>query len=149
MDNNQKTIELSLFYKTGGSQPTDLTTSNVNRYFVSNYAKVWAMQEGFISYFKGLDEFTIKFDLITDPRIPTNLYYISLCNFIAKTYKENVTQLKDITNFEVNHFIASDIIGFNVNENEIEKQNEYSKRMKQAYDTLPKEPKSIHFGKIK
>ena len=86
--------------------------------------------------------------MVTDPRI-TGIYWISLCNFIAYQYKAKVRQLKDATNFEVEHYMANDIIGFNIEADNPEKFKEYDARLKASYATLPEKPNLLHYGKIR
>jgi hypothetical protein len=78
------------------------------------------MCDGYLPTYLGYENGVIRFKLVTDPRIKVN-YWISLCNYIANKYKANVGLLKDATNFEVEHFIANDIIGFNIEANDLEK----------------------------
>ena len=86
--------------------------------------------------------------MVTDPRI-TGIYWISLCNYIANQYKAKVELLRDATNFEVEHFMANDIIGFVIEADNHEKFNEYDARLKASYATLPEKPNLMHKGKIR
>ena len=90
----------------------------------------------------------IQFDLVTDPRC-TGLYWISLSDNIAAHYKKQVDFLKDATNFEVNHFIVNDIIGFNINADNDEKFVRLNDRVQATYASMPKTSAFIHYGKIK
>ena len=66
-----------------------------------------------------------------------------------KQYKAKVGLLKDASNFEVEHFMANDIIGFNIEADNPEKFNEYDARLKASYATLPENPNLFHKGKIR
>ena len=98
--------------KTGGPQPETWDPEAINKYFIGNFAKQWAMCDGYIPTYLGYENGVIRFKLVTDPRI-TGIYWISLCNYIANQYKSKVGLFKDATNFDVEHFMANDIIGFN------------------------------------
>jgi hypothetical protein len=145
MDN--KTVTLQLFLKTGGPQPETLEPEAINKYFIGNFAKQWAMRDGFLPTYLGYENGVIRFKLVTDLRIKVN-YWISLCNYIANKYKANVNLLKDTTNFEVEHFIANDIIGFNIETDNLEKIKKYQARITASNDALPKKYNMLHYGKI-
>jgi len=134
--------------KTGGPQPETLDPEAINKYFIGNFAKQWAMRDGYIPTYLGYENGVIRFKLVSDPRI-TGIYWISLCNYIAYHYKTKVKLLKDATNFEVEHFVANDIIGFNIEANNPEKLKEYDARLKASYATLPEKPNLMHKGKIR
>jgi hypothetical protein len=70
-------------------------------------------------------------------------------NYIANQYKAQVGLLKDATNFEVEHFIANDIIGFNIEADDPEKFKIYDARLKASYATLPENPNLLHKGRIR
>ena len=70
-------------------------------------------------------------------------------NYIANQYKARVELLNDATNFDVEHFMANDIIGFNINADDPKKFNEYDARLKASYESLPENPNFQHYGKIK
>ena len=142
-----KTVMLTFFMKTGGPQPTTWDAKAINKYFQGNLAKRWAMLNGYLPTFTGYENGVIQFSLVTDPRC-TGLYWISLCGNIAAQYKQQVDFLKEATNFRVEHFIANDIIGFNINADQTEKITKYSARVKASYASLPKKPFWIHYGKI-
>ena len=146
MDN--KTITLQLFMKTGGPQPETWDPEAINKYFIGNFAKQWAMVDGYLPTYLGYENGEIRFKLVTDPRI-TGIYWISLCNYIANQYKSKVGILKDATNFDVEHFMANDIIGFNIDADDPEKFNEYDARLKVSYETLPENPNLLHKGRIR
>ena len=148
VDATNKTISLQLFMKTGGAQPTTLDAEIINKFFQGNLAKRWAMCEGYLPTYTGYENGVIHFELLTDPRC-TGLYWISLCNNIAIQYKIHVDVLKNATNFEVKHFIANDIIGYNIKANDLEKLNKYQARVQATYASLPLKPKSTHYGMIK
>ena len=116
---DKKTVTLQLFMKTGGPQPETWRPEAINKYFIGNFAKQWAMCDGYLPTYLGYENGVIRFKLVTDPRI-TGIYWISLCNYIANQYKAHVGLLKDATNFDVEHFMAKDFIGFNI---EAEKSN--------------------------
>jgi hypothetical protein len=116
---DKKTFTLQLFMKTGGPQPETWDPEAINKYFIGNFAKQWAMFDGYLPTYLGFENGVIRFKLVTDPRITGN-YWISLCNYIVNQYKAQVGLLRDATNFEVEHFMAKDIIGFNI---EAEKSN--------------------------
>lgn len=102
-----------------------------------------------ISYhYLSYENVVIRFKLVTDPRI-TGIYWISLCNYIANHYKTKVGLLKDATNFDVEHYMANDIIGFNIEADDPEKFKEYDARLKASYATLPKHPNLLHKGKLR
>lgn len=143
----KKEIKIRSYLKTGGPQPTSLDAEKVNYFFKGNIAKIWAMNDGFLPTYTGYDNRIITFDLLTDPRC-TGLYWISLCNKIAVQYKKHIELLTDATHFKVNHFIANDIIGFNISADDEDKLKEYNDRIHQTYATLPSKAEMIHFGKI-
>lgn len=143
-----KTVSLNFFMKTGGPQPTTKDAKTINKYFQGNLAKRWAMLDGYLPTYTDYANGVIKFDLVTDPRC-TGLYWISLCNTIAIHYKQQIDFLKDATNFEVNHFIVNDIIGFNIDAGDDEKLVKLDYRVQATYAAMPKETSWIHFGKIK
>lgn len=144
----QKTVNLQLFMKNGGPQPETWDTYAINKFFIGNYAKQWAMRDGYMPTYLGYENGVIKFKLVTDPRI-TGIYWISLCNFIAYQYKTQVNLLRDATNFEVDHYMANDIIGFNIEADDHEKLKEYDARLKASYATLPENPNLLHKGRIR
>jgi hypothetical protein len=143
----QKTVSVHLFLKTGGLQPTILEPKLIDQFFKGNLAKRWAMLDGYLPTFKGYENGVIQFSLVTDPRC-TGLFWNSLCNFIAVQYKKKVVLLNDATNFRVEHFVANDIIGFNITADQTEKIIKYSARVKASHESLPKKPIWIHYGKI-
>ena len=145
---DKKTVTIQLFMKTGGPQPETLDPDAINKYFIGNYAKQWAMWDGYLPTYLGYENGIIRFKLVTDPRIKVN-YWISLCNYIANKYKANLGLLRDATNFEVEHFIANDIIGFNIEADDSEKFKEYDARLKASYATLPENPNLLHKGRIR
>ena len=145
---DKKTVTLQLFMKTGGHQPESWDPDAINKYFIGNFAKQWAMCDGYLPTYLGYENGVISFKLVTDPRI-TGIYWISLCNYIAKQYKAKVRLLKDATNFDVEHFMANDIIGFNIEADNPEKFNEYDARLKASYATLPENPNLLHKGRIR
>ena len=145
---DKKTVTLQLFMKTGGPQPETLDPEAINKYFIGNFAKQWAMLDGYLPTFTSYENGLIKFKLVSDPRI-TGIYWISLCNYIAYQYKTKGELLKDATNFEVEHFMANDIIGFNIEADNPEKFKEYDERLKSSYATLPKSPNMLHKGLIR
>jgi hypothetical protein len=138
---------LHVFMKTGGHQPTTLDSKEIDGYFVGNIAKVWAMTKGFIANFQSFENGELRFKLITDPRC-NNVVYMSLCKYIAKSFKDNVALLRDAASFKAEHYIANDIIGFNLAGDEMLKLEEYEKRVQASYDSLPSKPDIIHLGKI-
>ena len=101
-----------------------------------------------VSTYLGYENGVIRFKLVTDPRI-SGIYWISLCNFIAYQYKTKVGLLKDATNFDVEHFMANDIIGFIIEADNPEKFKEYDARLKASYSTLPENPNLLHKGRIR
>jgi hypothetical protein len=145
---DKKTVTLQLFMKTGGQQPQTWDPAAINQYFIGNFAKQWAMCDGYLPTYLGYENGVIWFKLVTDPRIKVN-YWISLCNYIANKYKANVVLLKNATNFEVEHFIANDIIGFNIEADDPEKFKIYDARLKASYATLPEKPNVLHYGHIR
>ncbi len=145
---DKKTVTLHLFMKTGSPQPETWDPEAINKYFIGNFAKHWAMCDGYLPTYLGYENGIIKFKLVSDPRI-TGIYWISLCNYIANQYKAQVRLLRDATNFEVEHFMANDIIGFNIEADNPEKFKEYDARLKASYATLPKSPIMLHKGQIR
>jgi hypothetical protein len=145
---DKKTFTLHLFMKTVDHQPKTWDPEVINTYFIGNYAKQWAMCDGYLPTYLGFENGIIKFKLVTDPRI-TGIYWISLCNYIANQYKNNVELLKEASNFDVEHFMANDIIGFNIEAENLEKINEFDNRLKASYASLPKIPNLLHKGKIR
>lgn len=143
-----KTVSLTFFTKTGGSQPTTWDAKDINKYFKGNVAKRWAMLDGYLPTYTGYANGVIQFDLVTDPRC-TGLNWISLCDTIAVQYKQQIDFLRDATNFKVNHFIVNDIIGFNINADDNEKFVRLNDRVQATYATMPKIAAFIHYGKIK
>jgi hypothetical protein len=144
----ERSINIQVFMKTGGSQPATWEAKAIDRFFKGNLAKKWAMCDGYLPTYTGYENGKIQFKLITDTRC-TGLYWISLCNHIANQYKENVMLLKDATHFKAEHFIANDIIGFNINANDTDKFNKYNGRVQATYASLPLKPEVTHYGKIK
>ncbi len=144
----QKTVTIHLFMKNGGPQPETWDTDAINKFFIGNLAKQWAMCDGYMPTYLGYENGVIKFKLVTDPRI-TGIYWISLCNYIANQYKAQVNLLKDATNFEVDHYMANDIIGFNIEADDPEKLKEYDARLKASYATLQEKPSLLHKGRIR
>jgi len=106
------------------------------------------MRDGYIPTFLGYENGVIKFKLVTDPRI-TGIYWISLCNYIANQYKSQVNLLRDATNFEVDHYMANDIIGFNIEADDSKKFKQYDAMLKASYATLPEKPNLLHKGGIR
>lgn len=145
---DKKTVTLNLFMKTGGPQPETWDPEAINKYFIGNFAKQWAMWDGYLPTYLGYENGVIRFKLVTDPRI-SGIYWISLCNFIAYQYKTKVGLLKDAANFDVEHFMANDIIGFNIEADNPEKFKEYDARLKASYATLSEKPNLLHYGKIR
>ena len=145
---DKKTVTLQLFMKNGGPQPETWEPEAINKYFIGNFAKQWAMCDGYLPTYLGYENGIIKFKLVTDPRI-SGIYWISLCNFIAYQYKTKVGLLKDATNFDVEHFMANDIIGFNIETDNPEKFKEYDARLRASYATLPEKPNVLHKGQIR
>jgi len=88
------------------------------------------------------------FKLVSDPRI-TVIYWISLCNYIAYQYKNKVKLLKDAKNFEVEHFMANHIIGFNIEADNPVKFKGYDLRLKASYASLTEKPNLLHKGRIR
>jgi hypothetical protein len=89
-----------------------------------------------IFHLLGLEKGVIRHKLVTEPRI-TDIYWISLCNFIAYQYKTKVELLKDATNFQVEHFLANVVIGFNRETDNPKKLKEYDARLKASCANLP------------
>lgn len=145
---DKKTITLNLFMKTGDPQPETWDPEAINKYFIGNLAKQWAMCDGYLPTYLSYENGVIRFKLVTDPQI-TGIYWISLCNFIAYQYKTKVGLLKDTTNFDVEHFMANDIIGFNIDADNPEKLKEYYARLKTSYATLLEKPNVLHKGQIR
>ena len=145
---DKKTVTLHLFMKTGWPQPETWDPEAINKYFIGDFAKNWAMCDGYLPTYLGYENGIIKFKLVSDPRI-TGIYWISLCNYIAKQYKAQVELLRDATNFEVEHYMANDIIGYNIEADDPEKLYEYDARLKASYATLPENPNLLHKGRIR
>jgi hypothetical protein len=145
---DKKTVTLQLFMKTGGPQPKILDPDALNKYFIGNYAKQWSMCDGYLPTYLGYENGVIRFKLVTDSRI-TGIYWISLCNFIAYQYKTKVELLKDATNFDVEHFIPNDIIGFNIEADDLEKIKTYQARIKASNDALPEKSIFLHYWQIR
>ena len=145
---DKKTVTIQLFMKTGGPQPETWDPEAINKYFIGNIAKQWAMCDGYLPTYLGYENGVIRFKLVSDPRI-TGIYWISLCNYIANQYMDHVWLLRDATNFEVEHFMANDLIGFNIEADNPEKFKEYDARLKATYATLPKSPNMLHKGQIR
>jgi hypothetical protein len=145
---DKKTVTVQLFMKTGGSQPETWDPDAINKYLIGNFAKQWAMCDGYLPTYLGYENGVIRFKLVTDPRIKVN-YWISLCNYIANQYKARVGLLKHATNFDVEHIMANDIIGFNIEADDPEKFKLYDSRLKASYSTLPENPNLLHKGRIR
>lgn len=143
-----KSVTINVFLKTGGPQPQSWDEEEIDKFFKGNLAKKWAMFDGYFPTYKGYDNGVIHFDLVTDPRC-TNIFWISLCNHIAIQYKKNVGLLNNATHFKVKHFVASDIIGFNITDNEMDNFDKYEDRVQATYASLPLNPEATHHGKIK
>jgi hypothetical protein len=45
---DKKTVTLQLFMKTGGPQPETLDPEAINKYFIGNFTKQWAMLYGYL-----------------------------------------------------------------------------------------------------
>ena len=134
--------------KTGGLQPTEVDERKINHFFTGNYAKSWAMRDGFISTFKEYKDGKIIFDMTTDPRFKGNGFFLS--KWIAEQYKSNVDVLKDAKSYQANHFIALEQIGFLVNaDTDAATIEELNRKCKYAYASLPAKPSLLHFGSIK
>jgi hypothetical protein len=103
---------------------------------------------GYLPTYLGYENGIIKFKLVTDPRI-SGIYWISLCNYIANQYKAQVRLLRDATNFEVEHYMAKDIIGFSIEADNPDKFKEYDARIKASYATLSENPNLLHKGRIR
>ena len=138
----------SAFYENWRPQPETWDPEAINKYFIGNFAKQWAMCDGYLPTYLVYENGVIRFKLVTDPRI-TDIYWISLCNYIANQYKAKVGLLKDATNFDVEHYMANDIIGFNIAADNPEIFNEYYTMLKASYATLPKNPNLLHKGRIR
>jgi hypothetical protein len=106
------------------------------------------MCDGYLPTYLGYENGVIRFKLVSDPRI-TGIYWISLCNYIAYQYKTKVELLNEATNFEVEHYMANDIIRFNIEANNPEKFKEYDARLKASYATLPEKANFLHYGLIR
>lgn len=145
---DKKTLTLNLFMKTGGPQPETWDPEAINKFFIGNFAKQWAMCDGYLPTYLGYENGVIRFNLVTDPRIK-GIYWISLCNFIAYQYKTKVGLLKDAINFDVEHFMASDIIGFNIEAGNTEQFIEYEARIMASYYSLSEKPNLLHYGRIR
>jgi len=143
----ERSINIEVFMKTGGPQPESWDTNAIDNFFIGNLAKRWAMRDGYLPTYTSYENGEIHFDLVTDPRC-TGLYWISLCNYIANQYKKHVKLLKDATHFKVEHFIANDIIGFNINISDADKFNKYNNRVQATYASLPLKAEETHYGKI-
>ena len=144
----ERSINIQVFIKTGGSQPATWEAKAIDKFFKGNIAKKWAMCDGYLPTYTGYENGKIQFELVTDPRC-TGLYWFSLCNHIANKYKEHVNLLKDATHFKAEHFIANDIIGFNINANDTDKFNKFNGRVHATYASLPLKPEVTHYGKIR
>ena len=145
---DKKTVTIQLFMKTGGPQPETWDPEAINKYFIGNYAKQWAMCDGYLPTYLGYENGVIRFKLVSDSRIKVN-YWISLCNYIANQYKAQIRLLRNATNFEVEHYVANDIIGFNIEADNPEKFKEYDARLKASYATLTEKPNILHKGLIR
>lgn len=141
------TVPIQLFIKTGGTQPTLWDVKVIDHFFKGNVAKKWAMCDGYLPTLTAYENRVIHFDLITDPRC-ADIYFISLCKYIGNAYRQSVTLLKDATRFEAAHYIANDIIGFNISGDEKSKFDEYNNRMNASYASLPAKPAWTHNGQI-
>jgi hypothetical protein len=144
----EKSVKINIFLKKGGPQPESWDAGEIDAFFKGNLAKKWAMCYGYLPTYTGYENGIIYFDLITDPRC-TNLFWISLCNYIAIQYKKNVVLLNNATHFEVKHFVANDIIGFNIIGSEMDNFHKYEYRVKATYASLPLNPEATHYGEIK
>lgn len=144
---NVKTINVQFFVKNGGDQPVTLDPDAVNHFFKKNYAKIWAMQDGFIANFTKYEDGKIHFDIISDPRFTGDEHMLS--SFIAREYRNKVALLKDATSYEARHYLAKDIIGFLLNGAETALLAAYNERVQQSYAGLKKEPDFLHFGIIR
>lgn len=139
---------LHVFLKTGGPQPTSLEPSEINQYFLGNYAKVWIMTRGFYPIFKDYKEKTIAFKLIIDPRFHGDGLLLSM--WIAKQYKMEVDLLRDAEFFDVNEYHANDIIGFHVPpETPAEEIDVLYTRISKSMGSLPDARKFLHHGRIR
>ena len=144
----EKSVKINTFMKTGGPEPESCNAEEIDKFFKGNLAKKWAMHDGYLPTYTGYKNGVIHFKLVTDPRC-INVFWISLCNYIATQYKNYVGLLNNATHFEVKHFIANDIIGFNIIGSEMDYLDKYVDRVKATYASLPLIPESTHYGKIK
>ena len=143
-----KTYELLFVLKTGGTQPLDAIASEINRYFTGNYAKAWAMKDGFMPTFKAYREGKIIFDLITDSRFRGQGLLLS--KWVAEKYKQLVNVLKEAEYFEVEHFVTTGQIGYNVKAGgPAEEMERLNRLVKETNASLPTEPRFIHYGRLR
>jgi hypothetical protein len=61
----QKTVTLHLFMKNGVPQPETWDTDAINKFFIGNYAKQWAMRDGYFPSYLGYENGVIRFKLVT------------------------------------------------------------------------------------
>lgn len=146
-ENEKVSMNFQVIHKTGGPQPTSLKPEAIDHFFLGNFAKVWCMTRGFHPKFKRYESGRIYFDIITDPRFTGDGFM--LCMFIASQYKKHVDLLRDATHFEVDQFLAKDIIGFLLSSEEKEKFPEYKARMNKSYAELSSSPNALYVGPIR
>ena len=106
------------------------------------------MCDGYLHTYLGYKNCVIRLKLVTVPRI-TDFYWISLSNYIANQYKAKDGLLKYAKNYNAEHFMENDIIGFKIEADNLEKLKEYDARLKASYATLPEKPNLVHYGKIR
>lgn len=61
----KKPVTIHLYFKTGGPQPETLDPVAINKYFIGDYAKQWAMLDGYLPTFLSYENGLIKFKLVT------------------------------------------------------------------------------------
>ena len=69
--------------------------------------------------------------------------------YIGYFEKAKLGLLFGAISFDVEHFVANDIIGFYVRADEPEKFNSFDSRLKASYATLPENPSLLNKGKLK
>ncbi|MBM3416001.1 MAG: hypothetical protein FJY20_06055 [Bacteroidetes bacterium] len=143
----KKTYTIHGYFKTGGLQPGKMDKEAINYFFTHNYAKAWAMYDGFMAYFEEYRDGKLIFRLITDPRFKGHHFFLAL--WVARQFKSKVNLLKEAGSFEALHFKAIDIIGYNIPAGtDIKVIKELDRRVSLSVDTLSAKPDCVHFGKI-
>lgn len=136
---------MRVFLKTGGHQPENTDAEAINKFFLGNYAKVWAMRDGYYPTFRNFEKGKIFFDLVTDMRFRDDDFLLS--KFVAEQYALKVDILKAATSFHCRHFKTDGLVGCHVPEKSV-LLPALSALIDVSLANLPSEPYYDHYGSI-